>query len=209
MNKRCLMFTYFCAGALVFSCLAQADSLPTITITGDASGVGIWGWAVNGCEGVCLSIGNSSFGVFFEGFVPEPYFQAYPGALFTPNLGPNSYGSYPDNPTGSVLFNGIAYAADFNNVQITGVPFTMPYGGTTETPAQLIAAGTACTVATTYGLCNAPPWFTPQPVAVANVTVDIPGYLTFYVTPDPDVAPDILYAPSSRPSRSRPRGGLH
>lgn len=72
----------------------------------------------------------------------------------------------------------------YGDVRATFAPFIVPYGGTVQVPAVLTGSGTACTAIyyLDYG-CSWAPGDPTYPVVVANVDLDIDGYLTFAFQP--------------------------
>lgn len=194
--------SYTLACALAFCpAAARADSVPTITVT-SASGYAYFGGGPPQCGGVCFYLSNPTFSVSFSGFVPFPYYQATPGdpfegdsALF--NSG-EAFGA-PSFPTGSYIFDGVSYPAIFGYLQVTGEEsFIVPYAGTAEIPAVLTGSGTVCNGINPFYNCS-PSSGDPNPVLIANLNVDIPGYLTFDFYSYSGVAPNVLYVAKFTP----------
>jgi len=87
----------------------------------------------------------------------------------------------------------------YQEVVVTPTPFLVPYGGTIEVPALLTGSGTACTAVYPGIGCYANSPTTPPPVMIANVDLDIPGYLIFTVHPSPETAPALEFTATFRP----------
>ncbi len=191
--------TYTVACALAFyPAVARADALPTVTIT-SASGSANWGDYSEGCQGICIGLDSPLFSLGFGGVAPAPYFQARPGYSYLPSLDSAEALGVTNYALGGVVLDGVSYQVVYAGVQVTGAPFVVPYGGTVEVPAVLTDTGTACTAIYYIFGCYPAPWTTPYPVVVANVDVDIQGYLTLTFEQSPELAPDILFSATFTP----------
>lgn len=188
----------FAVAVVLAPALARADPLPTITIT-SASGSASWGDYKDGCPGICIGLSSPIFALGFSDYVPAPYYQATPGTPFTPIFALAEVIGPPATPAGGVVVNGIDYPIAFGEVEVTAAPFTVPYGGTVEIPALLAGTGMACTaVYPPYG-CYPDPTTMPYPVEVANVDLDIQGYLTFAFHQAPEISPNLEFTSTFTP----------
>ena len=180
---------------------ARADSVPTVTIT-SASGFAYFGGGPPQCSGVCFYFSNPIFGVSFDGFVPSPYYQATAGypfegdpALF--NSG-EAFGA-PSYPGGYLIVGGTSYTASYGDIGVTGESsFIVPYAGTVEIPAVLTGSGYACSEYLPIYNCSPVPGY-PVPTLIADIDLDVPGYLTFDFFPGPGPAPDVEYTAKFTP----------
>jgi hypothetical protein len=100
----------------------------------------------------------------------------------------------PINPVGSLVFGGTSYPVAYNYAQvILNSSSIVPYGNATvEEPAELIGNGLACTaiypqaIGIESGIASCFPSsaiYQPYPVPIANVDLDIQGFMTFTFQP--------------------------
>jgi hypothetical protein len=157
----------------------KADSIPDITIT---SATGFAGWNAP-LEGPNVFANLSGPG-FTLGFGNE-----WPQAVFTFSFGPGLVGDFPFElreltdvptfPSGTLTIDGITYAVTYA-FEIIAQPvdrFSVPSFGTT--PATLIGSGRVCIDGVPRGaIAGCPGTPTQPPVFIANVTFDVPGFLT-------------------------------
>jgi|ERR1700761_542009 len=179
---------------------AHADSLPTVTIT-SASGSAFWGNPGGGpCLGICAGLASPIFTLGTGGdFVPASYFQADPGTSFNTLLGLEPPIGPPADMSGSLVFDGKDYPVAYQDVVVTPAPFIVPYGGTIEVPALLTGTGTACTTVYPGIGCYPNSPTAPFPVMIANVDLDIPGYLTFTFYKAPELSPSLGFTATFNP----------
>lgn len=182
--------TIICALAF-YPAVAQADSIPTITIT-SAAGYASWGDfnILEGCQGICASLYGPSFELGFGAGVPSNvFFQANPGYSFPPiEFSPAAPIGLSPPPGGEVTLGGVDYPVDFGPGSGGGVEvtqegsFIVPSSGTVQIPAVLTGSGTACVeISPSYGCQTVNGVF--YPVLVAYLDFDIQGFLTFEFYP--------------------------
>jgi hypothetical protein len=188
--------SFVCALAF-YPAVAQADSIPTITIT---SAAGYAAWNASGiCPGgVCASLSNPSYSLSFGTYWPPIFFAAYPGQLEGPSLHLSEVIGAAADPEGTLLLGDLEYPVVYSGVNVTFAPFIAPSEGTVQIPAVLTGLGTACTAiyALPYG-CYPASGTMPYPVVVANIDLDIQGYLTFAF--GPGLAPAVAFAATFTP----------
>jgi hypothetical protein len=156
----------------IYPLAARADSIPTITIT-SATGYASWG-DFNNCPGNCALLLNPIFGISEMGLAPASNYQADTGYTFVSDFSLGAVIGGGGAPSEGLFLNGVVYPAT-GGVNVTAAPFIVPSGGTAQIPAVLTSDAIACEPNSPPNAC----------IQVANVDVDIQGYLTFTFQPAP------------------------
>ena len=196
-----LVYTLIAGALLLHSHNAQADPAPGTTIT-SASGYAYFGGGPDQCgSGICFSFSNPTFDVSFSGFVPVTYYQATPGSSFccySPLFDSGEAFGAPTWPVGSTVVGGVPYTTTYTDLRVTGGSFIVPSGGTLEVPAVLSGSGFACSVSVPDNNCSPVPGY-PTPVVIADVSLDVPGYLTFTFYENGNLSPNVGYSAEFTP----------
>lgn len=183
--------------------------LPTVDITSAAGYVAFGYPASIPAPGKLASLSSPDFQLSFGVFVPSNFFIQTPGTpmLYGSLFGLNEEIGAPAGPSATLELDGTSYPLQIS-VYVNGGPFTVPSGyATIQIPATVTGSGVACTA--TYQVysnlytCFPPPSF--SSTLVANVNLDVPGYLTF--TFQPSAGPGInnesfnaVFSPVPEPS---------
>ena len=195
-----LSYTLIAIALLLHPRNARAGSVPTITITSASGNAYFNELGPVGCNSICGSFSSPIFAVSYGGFVPPPYFQASPGYPFSGYylLDSGDVFGAPTWPSGTVTVGGTAYFATYGDIGVTGGPFIVPYGGTVQIPAVLTGSGYACSVSVPIYNCSPVPGY-PTPVLIANIDLDIPGYITFTFFQEGGVSPNLGFGAKFTP----------
>jgi hypothetical protein len=190
-RHRVVSFTGALLGCALISApiSAQADSLPTVTIT-SATGYASYGYIgpEGGAVGASLSAPNFSLG-FFDVF-PSIYTIGGVGESLSTEFYLAAVVGAPAVPNGTVTVGGKSYPVDYKsgdarvNGSISSVTVASGYE-TIEMPGEFLGAGLACTMVYPLPSGCTPPPAVPQPTKIANVDIDIPGFVTLTFSPSP------------------------
>jgi hypothetical protein len=182
----------FALALFFYPAAARADSIPTITITSGS----VAAYSGPDClpASACVDFSNAIANFRAYGFdVSEYAFQASVGYSFESQGGYSQFVTFDNYQNGSLIVGGISYPSDYF-VRVTGGDFIVPSSGTVEVPAVLTGEGTACSVAlpVTDSDCSPYPGI-PNATVIANINLDIPGYVTVSFSEFP-INGNVLYS---------------
>ncbi|MGC2657633.1 MAG: hypothetical protein WA324_06625 [Bryobacteraceae bacterium] len=182
----------FALALFLYPAAARADSIPTITITSGS----VSAYSGPDClpASACVDFSNAIANFRAYGFdVSEYAFQASVGYSFESQGGYSQFVTFDNYQNGSLIVGGISYPSDYF-VRVTGADFIVPSSGTVEVPAVLTGEGTACSVAlpVTDSDCSPYPGI-PNATVIANINLDIPGYVTVSFSEFP-INGNVLYS---------------